>query len=619
MSSHYPAEEVTRFALAVLQDNSFAEIHIKLEDIEVTVPSTTDSGTYLKILSSGGEAWNKRYLLKKTMKKDALQYWPLGEPETEVWTVKLHQMQLEVSSCSGTRQVSDLLWDTDTTSTKTYQRNLASEPFELQMDVELLKKTFELNFLYNVVQDPAHFPKNVKISPQTSTMPKLKPRCTPKEFHEQLEKYLDRLQSGLPKETLYLDGRYTLDVKSDNVKLILTNQVVNVLLVVMANNINFDDGMEETLKNAYQISTDGVPVLTRIAFKKFLSSIPDLKEPKTELILLELVHPRIVCDKLSNFQTLIDLQATECSGQFGTGIPLSSQHKRFITQTEYNEILDNSSDEDMMVAAGTDGRLPNQKPSSLVYLTGKMHFHKDGRKEVELRFSKAQLRLFSFLSRILGELLILDPVPLPEGFAEAPPGVFSLLVKIPKAEVCLTSGQDSCLVMAADLNYHMQSDPKLSQQIVSLSNAEVFDCLENIYISKGIEAVKKRNITRPFDFNFILREDLLHNVLDLTISSASILAKLTAFNLQVLQSIYTYQTFAEELVSQRSVYFVETPERKQTLTLLARKAGKTVSPSGNHPDSLQTSTDDIMLLVHKQRMKINLNIDGVSLDRKSVV
>jgi hypothetical protein len=43
------------------------------------------------------------------------------------------------------------------------------------------------------------------------------------------------------------------------------------------------------------------------------------------------------------------------------------------------------------------------------------------------------------------------------------------------------------------------------QHLISLGSAEISDCPERDYLDKGLTHVIRRPMSRPFDFNFIMR------------------------------------------------------------------------------------------------------------------
>ena len=103
------------------------------------------------------------------------------------------------------------------------------------------------------------------------------------------------------------------------------------------------------------------------------------------------------------------------------------------------------------------------------------------------------------------------------------------------------------------MSYHISIDGKGSHHLISLSAAELADCPEIEFLEKGIEGVKKRSMTRPFDLNFLMKHSDHTNKTNFNITAGtlyltagSILIKLTAYNLKALHSVIDFQTLWEK-------------------------------------------------------------------------
>ena len=90
-------------------------------------------------------------------------------------------------------------------------------------------------------------------------------------------------------------------------------------------------------------------------------------------------------------------------------------------------------------------------------------------------------------------------------------------------------------------------DDKTSQQTITLSETQIYDCNERQFLKSSAHKVKKRSISRKFDINFIMKSDIYNNV-DYALQGGNILTKMTAYNLKTLSLVGAFQDKLDRLM-----------------------------------------------------------------------
>lgn len=83
-------------------------------------------------------------------------------------------------------------------------------------------------------------------------------------------------------------------------------------------------------------------------------------------------------------------------------------------------------------------------------------------------------------------------------------------------------------------------DDKVSKHLITLSDTEIIDCNEEAYFKENARTVVKRTIAKKFDFTFMMNSDIYFNA-EYGITADKLLTKLTAYNINTLKSVSTFQ------------------------------------------------------------------------------
>ena len=95
-------------------------------------------------------------------------------------------------------------------------------------------------------------------------------------------------------------------------------------------------------------------------------------------------------------------------------------------------------------------------------------------------------------------------------------------------------------------------DDKTSQQTITLSETQIYDCNERQFLKSSAHKVKKRSISRKFDINFIMKSDIYNNV-NYALQGGNILTKMTAYNLKTLSLVGAFQDKLDRLMQKYSL------------------------------------------------------------------
>lgn len=522
LAQFYSRDKVVKMSLGLLNDPSIVKQKITLESTELNLISTTNTDHKIGLMIQTTTVTNSRVLIAKIANKP--KYFPLGDLESDRWDVEMNGVQLNI--------VDETLLD-EMVESKHKAVEAASEKFDLSVSVDFLAKLFELSFLYEIVDDLQNFtPEELEVvrarepaflNGIEAFQMKVKPSVA--EIDAQVQQYL--LQSE--KERLAVDGRYRIKIRSSRIGLYLTNRFINKMYNISSNNIAFDDGKDQLLRQVYVSSTQGLQVFVGMKVDVFEALAPDYKRPEQTLFRLTLQDLHMLVDKLSTYTNYIDLDAKSLTMRLDDSLEIPAQYQDFIKS-----------------------RVSEDDARGFMC---KMQLYPDYRKDIQVDCYGVRLIVFQFLLRLLPELTTLEPYIEHPGYEDPNYSHINIHAQLHDTELCLVSQKEGCVVMAGKLDYHIEMDAIAGDHTISLQNMECLDCPEQLYFTNPLENVPKRTISRKFDLVFKMRSDIYLNV-DYALEIGNVLLKLTAFNLRTFSEVGAYQA---ELVNSTMKYSLIDP------------------------------------------------------------
>lgn len=438
-SRYYSRENVIRFSLALLNDPSFVKQDITLENTEFNLCSTTNMEQKLGFMVEKTRITNDRVIMNKVINQDELKYFPFGGLESDIWTIKLYNVRMEI--------VDEGLLDEMTTDL-VQPRERHSEDFDMVIEVDFLTKLFELSFLYDIVDDFENFDDRIKnkfakdLLHDTTKTPKMKPSI------EQIKTQAVHFIGQEKKEKLFINGRYNMTIKSSRVDINFTNRFLNKVYAITSNNIAFDDGKDELFRNTYIQSTAGIQMYLLIDLGHFLVRAKDFKNPDFELFQIDLEELHFTVNRRSNFINEIEFGAKSLSSRFNPELDIPPQYSAF---------LSNYSDEVSENAVKTarnfveDGLLVDQgqkfENHSRSGMYGTILMTPDYKKDIQVSIGNVRLIVFTFFTRLFPELLTLEPLVEHKGYEDPNFSHINIMLQMENAEICLASNREGCIVV----------------------------------------------------------------------------------------------------------------------------------------------------------------------------
>lgn len=643
-STYLSREKVLMYCLSVLLDTSYISYDIMMTNIELNLVSTTNTDDKLSLQVTKAAISNKRAVdPSKIILYDGQEVSNQGELvqsgislnkqllkmiQTETWMVYLHDISLIIQDDSANNEMID-----QPTLKELLKNNRCSSPFDLYIEVDFIVKLFELGFIYKIIDDFSDFsePSWNKIWEKKNVL-KLQEMREKKDAEEDIPEEdctmatLSEVKAALPlfkdkeQKTLVLNGRYNINMCSNNLKINFTNRLINKIYTISSNNISFDDGADDIFKNIYVNSTKGLQIFINISIENIIMSAIDqskpadqAKETETEPDLEDSpdsagLNSKSVMDlnisdlsidifKHSDYSTDIDIYACKFMTDFNQYVGMQDKYSRFISQIGQNELMpglrsqeaskgsiqQNEKIRNSQISLGSlaSGRsrrntgfnnlLLNRRSSLELSslkgaIKGKIKMTPDYVKIIEVDFYDMRVILFSFLIRLLGEWFTLEPLVEHVGYEDPNYSKITILLKMPNAELCLVSNRDSCLVVRSNVSYLIKMDDKLSQHMISLTEGQFFDCRETEYFQKGSQKIIKRMIAENMNINYFMNWDLDFNT-EYEIQLGNLMTKLTAYNLKTLSSVGTFQSVWEEKMAKHTLVdpiLVQAPPRDST-------------------------------------------------------
>jgi hypothetical protein len=243
-SKYYNPENLIKQALLDLNDDTFLKQNHTISNLTVHLPSTVDYSKKLSVKADQVLVLNNRGHLNKTANFEKLKYFPLGELESDLWNIDLKNVDL-----SMIQRIDD------------QPCKCLAEQIDLNVQVHYLTKLFELSFLYDIENDILCFDETASM--MVKKYEQLGYSLTKKISKDLAELKLEArefIKRADRKEKIMVDDRYHITISTKSIKLLLTNQLINMLSEISSNNLSFDDGMDGYLSNAYVNNTKVISV-----------------------------------------------------------------------------------------------------------------------------------------------------------------------------------------------------------------------------------------------------------------------------------------------------------------------------------------------------------------------
>ena len=410
LSKYYSKSSVIKYAIAVLSSERYMAQEIEMTNVKLNIPSTTNPAVGITILAPTCSIKNHRIRTPRLI--SCSEKFPFPDLESEQFHVSIKQVTVNL-----------------------FPNHCISKPFDMDLLFELPKKVFELGFLYHVVDNECKMESTFrdKLFLLTSSHRRRTGKVLAALPLEEAKAWAARAvqaASDKKKPTIYLDGRYHLSISANKIELSFSNEVINAIYDVSCTNITFDDGRDALLKNTYVANTDGVMLHLAAKVNCIVAKVSDYLDPSFELFRLMFNKFEVSMNKRSDYTTLIDFCALDSHAAFSPGLDIPHNYLDFIHQTKNPQL-------DLL-----DDSLEVQNE-----VRGRIKLTPDAMKDIEVEFSNARIIIFSFLLRLLPELLRLKQLAEHRGYEEASKSRISMLIKVNKAELCLTSNQDCCLAI----------------------------------------------------------------------------------------------------------------------------------------------------------------------------
>jgi hypothetical protein len=438
-SRYYSKDNVIRFALALLNDPAFVKQHIQLENVEFNLCSTTNMDHKIGFTVEKTSIENNRVIMNKVINLDAIKYFPFGGLESDVWTIKLENVKIEIID-------EGLLDEMNIGILEPRARH--SEYFDLVVEVDFLAKLFELSFLYDIVDDFENFDDSIKdqfnkkLLHDYSKTPKVKPSM------EDIKKQAAFFISQENKEKLYINGRYNIKIKSSQVDINFTNRFLNKLYAITSNNIAFDDGKDSLFRNTYIQSTAGIQMYLIAELGQLKVRVKDFKNPDFELFHLELNEQHFEVNKRSNYINEISFTTKSVCGKFNSELGIPEQYIEFFSN--YSDALSTKAEkiakDFLRIGLGIEG-VTSAAFSNRSQVQGTILMTPDYKKDIQVTISNPRLIVFTFITRLFPELMTLEPLVEHKGYEDPNFSQINIMVQMEKAEICLASNREGCIVL----------------------------------------------------------------------------------------------------------------------------------------------------------------------------
>jgi hypothetical protein len=146
----------------------------------------------------------------------------------------------------------------------------------------------------------------------------------------------------------------------------------------------------------------------------------------------------LTSNRRSDFAVEVDFYSDTIQANFEESLQIPEKYRKFFKVPEAIKSMMNTPS--------------NAQSSNLAkQFKGSMKITPDGNKDIEFIYDKAQIIVFSFMTRFIVELLSLDDIPEHHGFEDSDTRRISFLLKVKDAEICLVSNEESCIIIKSNL------------------------------------------------------------------------------------------------------------------------------------------------------------------------
>lgn len=439
-SKYYSKENVIRFALSLLNDPSFVKQHIELDDVEFNLCSTTNMDHKISVVVAKTVIDNDRVLIPKVINKDKINYFPFGNLESDVWKIKVMKVKADI--------VDESLLDEMAADPSFKPRERHTEYFDLEIEVDLLTKLFELSFLYDIVDDFEKFDDETKskfnsnfLNPVERTS---KTAPTAIQVKAQAHYFIHQKQ----KQKLFINGRYNVRIVGSTLDINFTNKLLNKIYAISSNNITFDDGKDDIFRNTYVQSTGGLQVYITMDIEDVAVRAKDFKQADFELFRMEIKKLKIIINKRSNFINEIEVTAKTLKSVFNEELGIPSQYLEYLGT--YNEDVSERAFElakNFIALNPTAANHIEHINEEINYVRAFLLMTPDYKKDIQVTISNIRLIVFTFIIRLFPELLVLEPLVEHKGYEDPNYSIINIMMKLDNSEVCLASNREGCIVL----------------------------------------------------------------------------------------------------------------------------------------------------------------------------
>ena len=431
-SKYLSRENIIKYALSVLNLSDCISHNITLEDTTFNLCSTTNMNKKLSFILENTHVTNGRYLIPKVVNKDRLEYFPLGELESDVWYVKIRNAHIDIIDED---KINEMEFEAGEAASN-YKKQ-ASDFFDMEVEIDYLTKMFELSFLYDIVEDIEVF--------QEEDLLRLKELERENSSKRENNQYLKKTSEGPEsqaemaahfvmkgtREQLLVNGRYNIRIRAERLVLHQDNELINYFYMISANNITFDDKKDALFLHTYVNSTQGIQMFMDIRVEEFCIKVKDFASKDTSLFTMSINQVSIRLDKKSNYINIIDVESGRLEANFNPDIRVVSEdHIQF-----------------MRSSTSSDGQTEPAQQT----IRCKMTMYPDYRKEIYLDFFDVRIVLFNFMLRLLSELLTLEPLVEHAGFEDNSISLINIYMNIHNADIVMVSNKAACIAACGRL------------------------------------------------------------------------------------------------------------------------------------------------------------------------
>ena len=419
LSKHFNRSTIIRSSVATINSSEYMKHEIELSDITINMPSTTNEKIGVTIRSPLCTLSNRRLRTRRLISVSS--HFPYPDLESELFFISVENVVVSLFSGS-----------------------VVSKSFGIKVVVDIPKKLFELGFLYDLIIDECKMQgtfRDEMIRMETAGSGGKKRTGKVLEGIEKQEaiNWANTILKETPEDksgrfgTMYLDGRYHISISTEEIEVDMSNEAINAIYDVTSTNINFDDRMDSVLRNTYVANSDGVMLLLTMDLGKVVAVVHDYIEKSLELLRMSCNGLEFCMNKRSDYVSHMEFSSVDFVAKLSESLNVPKRYNEIINQKKVKKTEVNLLDD-----------IEEEVTKSL---TGTIKLTPDYKKDITLELEDCRIVVFSFLMRLLPQLLSLKPVKQHKGYEELDQGLILMNIKVKKAEMCLVSNQEFCLVL----------------------------------------------------------------------------------------------------------------------------------------------------------------------------